>query len=176
MHLLQSLKDDQYRKALIYHPRISARGVVFNERGEVALTHLLAEDKFGKRDYYELPGGGKRLGETVLESAMREMDEELGVQVKLTEKLGIVHDFYNLISQENYSYYYMFSITKYTTTHMEERESGLIDKIIWVSLSEALELFEKQLSITGVGLLVARRELPILKLAASLFDKKLSTK
>ena len=171
MQLLHSLHDDQYPQANIYNPRISARGVVFNTRGEVALTHLLAEDKFGKRNYYELPGGGKRLGETVLESALREMDEELGVEANLLAKLGIIHDFYNLISQENYSYYYMFKVKKYTLSHMEERERGLIDKIVWVPLDEALKLFKAQLTISGVGLLVARRELPILQLAASLFDK-----
>lgn len=176
MKLINSFKDDQYPKAKVYHPRISARAVVLNARGEVALTHLLAEDKFGKRDYYELPGGGKRLGETVLESAIREMDEELGVSVSLVTKLGIVHDFYNLISQENYSYYYLFNVTQYGTTHMEERERGLIDKIVWVSLAEAIKLFKAQLTISGVGLLVARRELPILELAASFVDKHRFTK
>lgn len=176
MKLIASLKDDQYSKAQVYTPRIAARGVCVNELGEVALTHLLKTDKFGHRDYYELPGGGKRLGETVLNSAIREMKEELGVDVILLDKLGIVHDFYNLINQENYSYYYLFKVKGYGQNHLEPREAGLIDKIVWVPLKEAILLFTKQLDLKGVGLLVARRELPILKLAAKSFDKKCLSK
>ncbi len=176
MKLIKSLKDDQYPKANVYHPRIAARGVCVNEKGEVAVTHLLKTDKFGHRDYYELPGGGKRLGETVLESAVREMKEELGVDVTLIRKLGIIHDFYNLIKQENYSYYYLFKVEGYGANHLEPREAGLIDKIVWVPLKEALNLFQKQLEIKGVGLLVARRELPIIELAAKSFDKKAFSK
>lgn len=135
------------------------------------MTHILATDKFGHRDYYELPGGGKRINETVLESAIREMDEELGVKVELLAKIGIIHDFYNLIKQENYSYYYLFKVTKVGQRHFEERESRLIDKIVWVPIQKAILLYKEQLKIKGVGLLVARRELPILELVAKSFDK-----
>lgn len=176
MRIIKSLKDDQYPKAQVYNPRIAARGVCINNQGEVALTHLLKDDKFGHRDYYELPGGGKRLGETVLGSAIREMKEELGVDVILLDKLGIIHDFYNLINQENYSYYYLFKVTMIGENHLEPREAGLIDKIVWVPLQEAIRIFETQTKIKGVGLLVARRELPILKLAAKSFDKYTSSK
>ncbi|OQC10878.1 MAG: hypothetical protein BWX74_00470 [Tenericutes bacterium ADurb.Bin087] len=171
MRIIKSLKDDEYPKAALYHARVAARGVCVNAKGEIALTHILAMDKFGHRDYYELPGGGKRINETVLESAMREMDEELGVKVELLEKIGIVHDFYNLIKQENYSYYYLFKVVKEGSKHFEEREARLIDKIVWVPLQKALLLYKEQLKITGVGLLVARRELPILELVAKSFDK-----
>ncbi len=176
MRLINSFTDDQYPKAVVYNPRISARAVVINAAGEIALTHLLATDKFGKRDYYELPGGGKKLGETILQSAMREMKEELGVEVALIAKLGVIHDFYNLINQENYSYYYLFKVIKEGTNHFEDRERGLIDKIVWVPLEDAIRLLRKQLEITGVGLLVARRELPIVELAANIVDKGTLTK
>lgn len=176
MKLLKSLKDDQYPKATLYHTRISARGVCLNGRGEIGLTHLLADDKFGHRDYYELPGGGKKLGESVLVSAIREMKEELGVDVELVAKLGVIHDFYNLISQENFSYYYLFKVTTEGANHLEPREAGLIDQIVWVPLQKAIALYENQMKIKGVGLLVARRELPILKLVAKSFDKTSFTK
>ncbi|OQA77341.1 MAG: hypothetical protein BWY30_01125 [Tenericutes bacterium ADurb.Bin239] len=171
MRIIKSLKDDEYPKAALYHARIAARGVCVNAKGEIALTHLLADDQFGHRDYYELPGGGKRVGETVLESAIREMEEEVGVKVKLLNKIGIIHDFYNLIKQENYSYYYLFKVVKEGKRHFEEREARLINKIVWVPLETAINLYKEQLKIKGVGLLVARRELPILELVAKSFDK-----
>lgn len=176
MQFITSLKDDQYKEASYYNSRIAARGVCINKNNEIALTHIFATDKFGHRDYYELPGGGKRLGETVLESAIREMREELGVEVSLLAKIGIVHDFYNLINQENFSYYYLFNVEKIGERHFEERESRLIDKIVWVPLQKALVLYKEQLNSTGVGLLVARRELPILELVAKSFDKSSEAK
>ena len=115
MEIIKSLKDSEYPKAALYNARIAARGVCLNAKGEIALTHILATDKFGHRDYYELPGGGKRINETVLESAIREMDEELGVKVELLAKIGIIHDFYNLIKQENYCII-IFKVTGYSVT------------------------------------------------------------
>lgn len=171
MKLIYSLQDDQYPKAHNYKTRVAARAVVFNANGEIALTHLLADDQFGHRDYYELPGGGKKVHETVSESVLREVSEELGVQGEIKAELGIVHDFYNLICQENYSYYYLVKVNTIGTKHLEERESRLIDKIIWINVHDALKLFEKQLTINGVGLLVARREFPIMRIAANLIDK-----
>lgn len=171
MKLLASFDDTEYKFTKISKTRLSCRAVVLNEKGEVALTHLLADDKFGHRDYYELPGGGKKLEETPLVGAMREAKEELGVETTLLSPIGVIHDFYNLIEQENFSYYYMLKVTKIGDSHFEERESHLIDKIVWVPLSEAVEIFNKQLNQKGVGLLVGRREYPIITLAAKTFDK-----
>lgn len=171
MKIIKHLRDDQYPKASVYHTRISARAICINDKGEIALTHLLKQDKFGQRNYYELPGGGKKLGETVLEAAIREAKEELGVDVTLLHKIGIIHDFYNLIEQENFSYYYLFKVISKGDAHLETREASLIDRIEWISLSKAVSIFESQLTQKGVGLLVTRRELPILIKALDFFDK-----
>ena len=67
---------------------------------------------------------------TTLEAAIREMREELGVEVELIDEIGIVHDFYNLIEQENYSYYYLFKVTTYTSQHLEEGKPVLSTGLI----------------------------------------------
>lgn len=170
MEILLKLIDDQYPNKGVKRVRDSCRGVVVNNDGKIALTHLYVEsDAFGGRDYYELPGGGKKEGETPLAAAMREMEEELGVQVELVKEIGIIHDYYNLIFQENNSYYYLFKVLAYTKQHLEVRESALIDRIEWVSIDEAIEYY-RQFSKLGVGLLVKRRELPILEIAKKLLN------
>lgn len=163
MKLLASLKDTEYSYTEITRTRIASRAVVLNDDNKIALTHIVAKDQFGKRNYYELPGGGKKLRETTSEAAYREAEEELGYETTLVAKLGIVHDYYNLIKQENFSYYYLLKTTKQTTKHFEERESRLIAAVIWVTPREAETIFETQLTQTGVALLVARRELPVIK-------------
>lgn len=172
MKIILELTDDQYPFREIRRVRDSCRGVVLDQNGNIALTHLYKEhDAFGGRDYYELPGGGRKDGETPLAAAMREMEEELGVKVELVKELGIVHDFYNLIFQENYSYYYLFKVVSYTSAHLEERERGLIDRIEWVSIDKAINYYEA-FTNNGVGLLVKRRELPILLSAKTLINNK----
>lgn len=163
MKILLNLFDDQYPYTSIKRIRHNCRGVVFNHEQKVALTHLYKEnDAFGGRNYYELPGGGKKEGESTLEAAIREMEEELGVRVELVKEVGIIHDFYNLIEQENYSYYYIFRVIGHTHQALEERESALIDRIEWVPLEQAIQYY-RDFTKQGVGLLVKRRELPILE-------------
>lgn len=165
MNVILELIDDQYPFIEVRRVRHAARGVVMDENGRVGLTHLfVVDDPFGGRNYYELPGGGVKRGETPLEAAIREMEEELGVGVELLKELGVVHDFYNLIFQENYTHYFLFKVTSYGQNHLEPRESALIDRIEWIDLDTAIQIYQNY-SLPGVGLLVKRRELPVLKLA-----------
>lgn len=164
------LEDDQYPFSSITHVRHAARAVCVNKEGKIALTHLFATDGFGKRNYYELPGGGKKENETLEEALVREMEEELGVTGHIITKLGVIRDYYNLIKQENYSHYYLFKIEEETEKHLEERESRLIDKIVYVTIVEAIRYMTEQDDF-GVSILVKRRELPILQLVQQFFDK-----
>lgn len=171
MNVILELKDDQYPFNGVDRIRHCARGVVLDEKGNVGITHLYVEqDAFGGRNYYELPGGGVKGGETPLEAACREMKEELGVEVEVITELGVVHDFYNLIKQENYSHYYLFKVKGHVTQQLEERESHLIDRIEWLPLETLLDIFKKY-DLPGVGLLVKRREYPILLRALDYIQK-----
>ena len=171
MKIILDLVDDQYPFVEVRKTRHAARGVVLDSNGRVALTHLFVEvDKFGGRNYYELPGGGLKDNEHPLAAAKREMEEELGLRVKFLKELGCVHDFYNLIFQENYSHYFLFTIEGKGQKALEPRESLLIDRVDWLELEEAIDFFESY-EMPGVGLLVKRRELPILKLAKQFIEK-----
>lgn len=166
MKLLYHLIDDQYAFKSISKTRDACRGIVLNEHNQICLSHLLAVDGFGRRNYYEIPGGGRKEDESHEEAVIREINEELGLDCQITYNIGIVHDYYNLIKQENYSYYYLLKINKVTKQHLEERENRLIDKFVWVDIDSAIRNYQ-EVEDKGVGLLVKRRELPILKLIKS---------
>lgn len=165
-----SLKDDQYPYTKITHTRHAVRAVCFNSDNKICLVHIKAIDQFGKRNYYELPGGGLKNSECHEEALKRELNEELGVEGVVGPKLGVVHDFYNLIEQENYSHYYLFKITKIGNQHLELDERRLIYRLVYVSIEEAIRLMKEQDEF-GVSLLVKRRELPILELISDLIAK-----
>lgn len=62
-------------------------GVVLVENGKVALI----ERHRGGRHYYVFPGGGVDEGETTEQAAIREMEEETGLQVTLERKLAEIY-------------------------------------------------------------------------------------
>jgi 8-oxo-dGTP diphosphatase len=65
--------------------RIRAGGILIED-------HKLAliERHRGKRHYFSFPGGGVDKGETFEEAAIRELEEELGLQVKVLRKIADV--------------------------------------------------------------------------------------
>ena len=78
--------------------------------------------------------------------------------------LGDVFDYYNLIYRENHNHYFLARRTRKTEIHQEPDEVKRVKGIIWVSIDEAIRLYEN-MQDELVGKLVKQRELPILKLA-----------
>lgn len=171
MKLLASLRDDQYPFTYTDHVRLIARGVVYNDKKEIALIKLHGQDKFGNRNYYELPGGGVKDTETNEEAFVREIIEEVGWKVKIIAELGEVDDFYNLIHRENHNFYFLGSCLSYVGTKLEDYEKAIMEKVIWVSIDEAIAIF-KNMNNQGCATLVKRRELPILILAKQKMEEK----
>jgi len=72
------------RRIVIGALRLRTTGVkvmVFNERGEL----LLIRNSYGDSAQYLLPGGGVSRRESLAAAAIREIDEELGLQVRDVE-------------------------------------------------------------------------------------------
>lgn len=164
MPILAHLVDDQYENNGIDHIRRTVRAVVL-KNNKIALHKIYAkEDYFGPRNYYELPGGGVKDGESLEEALIRECAEELGLVVEIRTKIGRIDDFYNLIKQENHNYYFICEVVGKTEKQITEREKHLIQKTVWVSFDKAIALYNKSPD-TGVSRLVKNRELPILQIA-----------
>ena len=170
MRLLASLLDTEYSLEYIDHIRDIARGVVLNEQNEVAIIKLHGRDAFGDRNYYELPGGGVKKDEDFSSAFKREMEEETGFSVEIIAEIGQVNDFYNKIHRENHQYYYLGKTIKYVGKHLEEYEKSMMEKVIFIPLLDAIELF-KNMQDYGCGKLVKNRELPVLIEAKNILDQ-----
>lgn len=166
MEPLYKFIDDQYMFNGVSHTREIVRAILLDKDDNVCLEYLLDDDGFGPRDYYETPGGGIKQGESHKQAIKREIEEEVGYECEIISPLGEVDDYYNLINRHNHNYYYLVRRTKKVKQHLEEDEKIRISKIIWVSIDEAIHLYENMQNVL-VGRLVKQRELPILKLAKS---------
>ena len=155
----------------VTHIREVARAILINDKNEVCLEYLLDDDGFGPRDYYETPGGGVKPGETHEAALKREISEEVGYECDILKFLGRVDDYYNLIKRKNHNYYYLVKATNRVEQHLEADEVIRISKIVWVSIDEAIKLYENMQNVL-VGRLVKQRELPILKLAKTALQSK----
>ncbi|MCD8204232.1 MAG: NUDIX hydrolase [Coprobacillus sp.] len=167
MKILYKLEDNVYPYTGFTHTRDISRCVLFNEKGEILLNHLVGDDKFGHRDYYELPGGGKDKGETLTSALKREIKEEAGYLIKEESivPIGRVIDAYNLIGRINNNHYYIAYIDKRCEKDLLDYEKVLIREQIWVSLDEAISLYKSvDTNLSPLATLVINRELPILEL------------
>ncbi|MCD8203510.1 MAG: NUDIX hydrolase [Coprobacillus sp.] len=167
MKLLYKLEDSIYPYMGFTHTRDISRCVLLNKEGKILLNHLVGDDKFGHRDYYELPGGGKEKGESLQAALKREIREECGYLIKDDSiiELGRVIDAYNLINRVNNNHYYLCYIDTQCEKKLLEYEKALIYEQVWVSIDEAISLYEGVDTLSSpLATLVINRELPILKL------------
>ena len=146
------------------------RAILLNDENKIALIKIKGDDIFGHRDYFETPGGGIKLGETRYQALEREVEEEVGVNIKNIKFVARVIDFYNLINRRNDNYFYLCRVKGKVKQHLEEYEKILMKGIVWLDIDEAIKEYKNTL-ITPISKLVIQRELPILLLTKEYLKK-----
>ena len=77
-----------------------ASAIISYNGGIIVIKRIKGKDE-NKEEYYTLPGGGQEIGETIEEATLREIKEELGIDIELTEKC------YEIESQNRKQYFYI---------------------------------------------------------------------
>ena len=120
MKLIAHLQDNCYPNNGFNHTRNIARGVIYDDEGNIYMIHLVSDDLFGHRDTLETPGGGVKKGETIKEALIREISEELGFDIDNIEEIGRVVDYYNLIKRKNNNHYFLAHVCGVKNQHLEK--------------------------------------------------------
>lgn len=164
------LTDNEWEHTFTDHDRQIARGIVVDEDYNFYFVRAVRDDDFGKATLIETAGGGVESGEDLSTAIVRELQEELGVEVQVLCKIGVVSDYYNLIHRHNINNYFLCKVVDFGEKHLtaDEMERWHLSTLK-LSYDDAVLEYEKR-ATTPLGRLVCNRELPILKHAKLLLD------
>lgn len=167
---LLELNDAEWPFTYIDHDRMIVRAIVFDDAGYLYFVRAVRNDHFGKATLIETSGGGVEPGEDLVAAIRRELREELGADVDVIRKIGVVSDYYNLIHRHNINNYYLCRIRSFGEKHLTEEE---VDRFHLSTLKlryeDAVREYELRAD-TPIGRLIAKRELPVLRRAKERSD------
>ena len=164
------LNDDKWPLEYIDHDRNIVRAIVTDAEGMFYFVRIKRDDDFGKATLIETAGGGTEEGEDLFSSLKRELKEELGADVDILCKIGVVSDYYNLIHRHNMNNYFLCHVKSFGKRHLTAAEEESFHlSILKLSYSEALAEYERR-SNSKLGALIAKREIPILIQAKKMLE------
>lgn len=165
-----NLSDEEWEFDYTDHDRYIVRAIVFDDDGYFYFVRADRDDIFAKAVVIETSGGGVEGDENLEDAIKRELIEELGAEVQVICKLGVVSDYYNLIHRHNINNYFLCRVISFGEKHLTEDE---IEKYHLSTLKlrydEAVAEYERCKN-SKLGRLIANRELPILMKAKELID------
>ena len=156
------LYDTQWLLTYTDHDRQIVRAVVIDDAGWYYFVRAVRDDDFGAATLIETSGGGVEPGEDLRDAIRRELREELGAEVEILCKLGVVSDYYNLIHRHNINHYFLCRVLSFGNRHLTEQEIEHYHlSTLKLRFEEAVREYEL-CADSKLGRLIANRELPVL--------------
>lgn len=157
-----SLVDNEWPFEYTDHDREIVRAIVYDDEGYFYFVHAERDDDFGKCSIIETSGGGVEKGEELISAIRRELREELGTEVEVVCKIGVVEDYYNLIHRHNINNYFLCRVLSFGEKNMTDDEINTWHlTTMRLTYDKAVAEYEKSKD-SRLGRLIANRELPIL--------------
>ena len=164
------LQYTQWKYEYIDHDRNIVRAIVYDEEYNFYFVRANRDDEFGKAVLIETAGGGVEDGEDLITAIKRELKEELGVEVEVVRKIGVVSDYYNLIHRHNMNNYFLCKVKSFGEKNLTQDEIESFHlSTLKMSYEEAVCEYDNRQN-TKLGKLIANRELPALHRAKEILD------
>ena len=159
------LEDTEWPFTYTDHDRNIARAIVYDEEGNFYFVRAERNDDFGRATLIETSGGGVEPGEELNEAIKRELKEELGAEVEVICKIGVVSDYYNLIHRHNINNYFLCKAVSFGKKYlMPDEIEDFHLSTLKLTYDEAMAEYELRRE-TPIGRLIANREMLVLKRA-----------
>ena len=164
------LQDTEWPLVCTDHDREIVRAVVVDDAGYYYFVRVVRDDEFGTATLIETSGGGVEPGEDLDRAIRRELREELGAEVEILCRIGVVSDYYNLIHRHNINNYFLCRILSFGDRHLTQDEMDQFHlSTLKLSYEEAVAEYRRRTD-TRLGRLIANRELPVLERAKIILD------
>lgn len=164
------LKDEEWPFEYTDHDRNIVRAIVVDDDGYFYFVRADRDDDFGRAVIIETAGGGVEVGEDLDKAIKRELQEELGAQVEVICKIGVVSDYYNLIHRHNINNFYLCRAVSFGEKMLTDDEINYFHlSTLKLTYDEAIQEYAKNRE-SMLGRIVANRELPILIRAKEILD------
>ena len=164
------LKDNEWPLTTIDHDRNIVRAIVVDDEGFYYFVSQIRDDDFGCGRCIETAGGGVEAGEDLETAVKRELNEELGADVDVICKIGVVSDYYNVIRRHNINNYFLCRAKSFGETNLTQQEIGDYHlSTLKLTFDEAVAEYE-ECRKTPLGRILANRELPVLKRAKEILE------
>ncbi|SFB76670.1 NUDIX domain-containing protein [Ruminococcus albus] len=166
------LRDTEWEFEYTDHDRLIARAIVFDDDGYFYFVRAERDDDFGKAVFIETSGGGVEENETPETAIIRELREELGAEVDIVCKIGVVSDYYNLIHRHNLNNYFLCKAKSFGANDLTEQEiTDFHLSTLKLRFDDAVEEYQNSRK-SKIGRLIAARELPVLMRAKELLNNR----
>ncbi len=163
------IRDVYYKRSdTPFYKRQACRAFLFKDN-KFCLLHIVGEDKFGKRDHYETPGGGVENGEDNITTLKREILEETGYTIKNIQEIGYISIEYALLNRIDVENYYYCECDTLNERHLLDYEKELKFDQTWFSVDEALEMYKTKKCVK-CGQMIHEREYNALLYLKKLFE------
>ena len=164
------LRDEEWEYTYTDHDRNIVRAIVFDDEGRFHFVRADRDDDFGRAMVIETAGGGVEPGEALDLAIRRELKEELGAEVEIICKIGVVSDYYNLIHRHNINNFYLCRALFFGDKSLTDDEINHFHlSTLTLTYDEAVHEYERCKS-SRLGRIIGNRELPILKEAKRIID------
>ena len=164
------LRDEEWPFEYTDHDRSIVRAIVVDDEGYFYFVRADRDDDFGRAVVIETAGGGVEVGEDLNEAIKRELCEELGAEVEVICKIGVVSDYYNLIHRHNINNFYLCRALKFGDRMLTDDEINYFHlSTLKLTYDEAINEYAKNRE-SMLGRIIANRELPILTRAKEILD------
>ena len=171
--LLWEYTDTEWQFVGTDHDRMIVRAIVFDDAGYFYFVRAVRNDEFGPATLIETSGGGVEPGEDLVCAIHRELREELGAEVDVLAKIGVVSDYYNLIRRHNINHYFLCRVLSFGKTHMTEDEIEQFHlSTLRLTFDEALAEYRRCCD-SKLGRLLFSREVPVVERAQRILSEEI---
>ena len=165
------LRDEEWPFDYTDHDRMIVRAIVVDDEGYFYFVRADRDDDFGRAVVIETAGGGVEPGEDMSEAIKRELNEELGAEVEVICKIGVVSDYYNLIHRHNINNFYLCRAVSFGEKKLTDDEINYFHlSTLRLTYDEAIQEYAKNRD-SMLGRIIANRELSILIRAKEILDE-----